>query len=389
MAQNTLLPVNLSKKNSSYKLSTDIVNLNKTNAISFGSIGDWKKWMDKNPLHKSIWQLQVYTALGTAAAAISRNLGLVTSSIISGCQSSKDASCDNYKDYELKKDLDISKAANCLISAIVEASIEVAKAKSNTDATTVGTSTAIATGNAIIGILAGLGVKFAQDAKAKAITAATIIEAYGGAVIYYLENRRNNKDDGSGGSGSGSGSGGDGGNQGNGGNGNNPFNNKNPLHKLGYMIENGQLEQVFQDIGFHLFTIIDSAIDSSLNLDTNKPESVKNFFEDLDMEKLKRFHRHYEHYMLFYFPQNLDIKETYSLEIDKKTNKLYVYDKIDNEIMCSIDNIPLEVETPKQTVEESTHTQTYSTPSYSYNYNYNYNSNRYNRNDGLIGGMLC
>lgn len=103
MAQNFLLSVSLSKKNSSYKLSTDIVNLNKTNAISFGSIGDWKKWRDKNPLHKSIWQLQVYTALGTAAAAISRNLGLVTSSIISGCQSSKDASCDNYKEYELKK----------------------------------------------------------------------------------------------------------------------------------------------------------------------------------------------------------------------------------------------------------------------------------------------
>ena len=47
MAQNTLLPVSLSKKNSSYKLSTDIVNLNTTNAISFGSIGDWKKWRDK------------------------------------------------------------------------------------------------------------------------------------------------------------------------------------------------------------------------------------------------------------------------------------------------------------------------------------------------------
>ena len=84
----------------------------------------------------------------------------------------------------------------------------------------------------------------------------------------------------------------------------------------------------------------------------------------------------------------MDIKETYSLEIDKKTNKLYVYDKIDNEIMCSIDNIPLEIETPKQTVEESTHTQTYSTPSYSHR-QYNYNSNRYNQNHGMIGGMLC
>ena len=56
--------------------------------------------------------------------------------------------------------------------------------------------------------------------------------------------------------------------------------------------------------------------------------------------------------------------------------------------MCSIDNIPLEVETPKQTVEESTHTQTYSTPSYSHR-QYNYNSNRYNQNHGMIGGMLC
>lgn len=194
-----MLPTNFLKKNSSYKLSTDIVNLNKTNAINFGGISDWKKWRDKNPLHKSIWQLQVYTALGTAAAAISKNLGLVTSSIISGCQSSKDASCDNYKEYDLKKNLDISKATNCLISAVVEASLEVAKAKSNTDATTVGTSTAIATGNAIIGIIAGLGVKFAQDAKAKAITAATIIEAYGGAVIWFLENRHHKGDGPSGG----------------------------------------------------------------------------------------------------------------------------------------------------------------------------------------------
>ena len=56
--------------------------------------------------------------------------------------------------------------------------------------------------------------------------------------------------------------------------------------------------------------------------------------------------------------------------------------------MCSIDNIPLEVETPKQTVEKITHTQTYSTPSYSHR-QYNYNSNRYNQNHGMRGGMLC
>lgn len=79
-----------------------------------------------------------------------------------------------------------------------------------------------------------------------------------------------------------------------------------------------------------------------------------------------------------YLPKQMDIKETYSLEIDKKTNKIYIYDKIDNEIMCSIDNIPLEIETPKQTVQESTYSYT---PSYSYN--------RYNQNHGMRGGMLC
>lgn len=376
MAQNTLLPVSLSKKNSSYKLSTDIVNLNTTYAISFGSIGDWKKWMDKNPLHKSIWQLQVYTALGTAAAAISRNLGLVTASIISGCQSSKDASCDNYKEYELKKDLDISKATNCLISAIVEASLELAKAKSTTEATTVGTSTTIATGNAILGIIAGLGVKVAQDAKAKAITATTIIESYGGAVIWFLENRHHK------------GGGPSGGELGGGGdddgyiNGPIMFNRKKEGYKLGLRRRYPNLynkgHEHFMDIHYKL---------DSHGLVLNYHE-LRDIFENCSPKTLEILHIIYETYMEEYLPKQMDIKETYSLEIDKKTNKLYVYDKIDNEIMCSIDNIPLEVETPKQTVEESTHTQTYSRPSYSHR-QYNYNSNRYNQNHGMIGGMLC
>lgn len=383
MTQNTLLPVNFSEKNSSYKLSTDIVNINKTNAISFGSIGDWKKWRNKNPLYASLLDLQKYTALNGGFAIIQPSISILANNIMLFCGCMKDKFCNNYKDQEAKEKLEIPPTVPITITTILSTA-EIASTK---DAIKTAVTSTAATGfNIAVGAVSGIITKLSEDAAARSALTVFIMEAYGGAVIYYLENRRNNKDDGSGGSSGG---------------GNNISDkslgiiheyDSNTTQDLSKSIEeNGLFLHIFQDIAFKLFTIIDSAIDSSLNLGTNKPESVENFFQDLDMEKLKKFHRHYEHYMRFYFPQNLDIKETYSLEIDKKTNKLYVYDKIDNEIMCSIDNIPLEVETPKQTVEETTHTQTYSTPSYSYNYNYNYNynSNRYNQNHGMRGGMLC
>lgn len=333
MAQNTLLPVSLSKKNSSYKLSTDIVNLNTTNAISFGSIGDWKKWRDKNPLYASLFDLQKYTALNGGFAIIQPSISILANNIMLFCGCMKDKFCNNYKNKEAKEKLKVPPTVPITITTILSAA-EIASTKDAIK--TAVTSTAASGFNIAVGAISGIITKLSEDAAARSALTVFIMEAYGGAVIYYLENRRDNKDDGSGG------------------------NNING-RSLGIVPE------YYGNI---------------------TPESVEKFFQDLDMEKLKKFHKYYENYMLLYFPQNMDIKETYSLEVDKKTNKLYVYDKIDNEIMCSINNIPLKIETPKQTVEESTHTQTYSKPSYSHR-QYNYNSNRYNRNDGLIGGMLC
>ena len=333
MAQNTLLPVSLSKKNSSYKLSTDIVNLNTTNAISFGSIGDWKKWRDKNPLYASLFDLQKYTALNGGFAIIQPSISILANNIMLFCGCMKDKFCNNYKNKEAKEKLKVPPTVPITITTILSAA-EIASTKDAIK--TAVTSTAASGFNIAVGAISGIITKLSEDAAARSALTVFIMEAYGGAVIYYLENRRDNKDDGSGG------------------------NNING-RSLGIVPE------YYGNI---------------------TPESVEKFFQDLDMEKLKKFHKYYENYMLLYFPQNMDIKETYSLEVDKKTNKLYVYDKIDNEIMCSINNIPLKIETPKQTIQESTHTQTYSKPSYSHR-QYNYNSNRYNRNDGLIGGMLC
>ncbi len=333
MAQNFLLPVSLSKKNSSYKLSTDIVNLNTTNAISFGSIGDWKKWRDKNPLYASLFDLQKYTALNGGFAIIQPSISILANNIMLFCGCMKDKFCNNYKNKEAKEKLEVPPTVPITITTILSAA-EIASTKDAIK--TAVTSTAASGFNIAVGAISGIITKLSEDAAARSALTVFIMEAYGGAVIYYLENRRDDKDDGSGG------------------------NNING-RSLGIVPE------YYGNI---------------------TPESVEEFFQDLDMEKLKKFHKYYENYMLLYFPQNMDIKETYSLEIDKKTNKLYVYDKIDNEIMCSINNIPLEIETPKQTIQKSTHTQTYSKPSYSHRH-YNYNSNRYNRNDGLIGGMLC
>lgn len=333
MAQNTLLPVSLSKKNSSYKLSTDIVNLNTTNAISFGSIGDWKKWRDKNPLYASLFDLQKYTALNGGFAIIQPSISILANNIMLFCGCMKDKFCNNYKNKEAKEKLEVPPTVPITITTILSAA-EIASTKDAIK--TAVTSTAASGFNIAVGAISGIITKLSEDAAARSALTVFIMEAYGGAVIYYLENRRDDKDDGSGG------------------------NNING-RSLGIVPE------YYGNI---------------------TPESVEEFFQDVDMEKLKKFHKYYENYMLLYFPQNMDIKETYSLEVDKKTNKLYVYDKIDNEIMCSINNIPLKIETPKQTIQESTHTQTYSKPSYSHR-QYNYNSNRYNRNDGLIGGMLC
>ncbi len=333
MAQNTLLPVSLSKKNSSYKLSTDIVNLNTTNAISFGSIGDWKKWRDKNPLYASLFDLQKYTALNGGFAIIQPSISILANNIMLFCGCMKDKFCNNYKNKEAKEKLEVPPTVPITITTILSAA-EIASTKDAIK--TAVTSTAASGFNIAVGAISGIITKLSEDAAARSALTVFIMEAYGGAVIYYLENRRDDKDDGSGG------------------------NNING-RSLGIVPE------YYGNI---------------------TPESVEEFFQDVDMEKLKKFHKYYENYMLLYFPQNMDIKETYSLEVDKKTNKLYVYDKIDNEIMCSINNIPLKIETPKQTIQKSTHTQTYSKPSYSHRH-YNYNSNRYNRNDGLIGGMLC
>lgn len=374
MAQNALLFSNISKQNKTSNLTTDIINLNKINNISFGGIGEWKKWINKNPLHKSIWQLQLYTALGTAAAVISKNLGLVTSSVISGCQSTKNASCDNYKEYDLKDDLNISPATNCLISAIVEMAINAAKTKSNGEAATIGASTTLATCNPIIGTIAGLGVKFAQDAKAKAIVAATIIEAYGGAIIWFLENRHHK---GGGPSGGAPGGGGD----------DDDYSpppivfDKENREKEGYKLGLRRRCPELYNKGHEHFIDIHRKLDSH-GLILNY-RGLKDFFDNLSPYKLKIYHIIYETYMEEYLPQNMDIKETYSIEVDKKTNKIYIYDKIENEIMCSMDNIPFDIENrSSESVQEATYSYT---PSYSYK-QYNYNSNRYNQNQG---GMLC
>lgn len=373
MAQNTLLPVSLSKKNSSYKLSTDIVNLNTTNAISFGSIGDWKKWRDKNPLYASLFDLQKYTALNGGFAIIQPSISILANNIMLFCGCMKDKFCNNYKNKEAKEKLKVPPTVPITITTILSAA-EIASTKDAIK--TAVTSTAASGFNIAVGAISGIITKLSKDAAARSALTVFIMEAYGGAVIWFLENRHHK------------GGGPSGGELGGGGdddgyiNGPIMFNRKKEGYKLGLRRRYPNLynkgHEHFMDIHYKL---------DSHGLVLNYHE-LRDIFENCSPKTLEILHIIYESYMEEYLPKQMDIKETYSLEIDKKTNKLYVYDKIDNEIMCSIDNIPLEVETPKQTVEESTHTQTYSTPSYSHR-QYNYNSNRYNQNHGMIGGMLC
>ncbi len=392
MTQNALLATNILYKNNSYKHSTDIINLNKTNAISFGGIDEWKKWKDKNPLYASLLDLQGYTATNGLLATIQPSVSLLANNIMLFCGYMKDKFCKNYKNQKAKEKLEIPPTVPVTITTILSA----AERASTKDAIKTAVTTSSASGfNLAIGAVSGIITKLSEDAATRSALTVFIMEAYGGAVIYYLEKRRHNNDDGSSGNGSSCGN-----NISNKSQENSPDYYNNPIKDLAKSIEKqGRLTQKVNDIVFQLCTMIDSATASMLvlDLDIYKPETAENFFKDLDMEKLKQFHRLYENYIRFYFPKEMDIKETYSIELDKKTNKIYLYNKIENEIILSMDNNQFEMENSleEEKIEEEKKLEVNNTTyeyvseplkkSYSYTPSYTYIKKH--KND--VGGMLC
>ncbi len=225
----TSLPINVLRNK--YNLQINTINLNKVKSISFGGIEDWKKWTDKNPLFKSLVDLQKYTALGTVTAALGKHLGLVSGSILTNCNATK----------------------------------------------------------------------------------------------------------------------------------------KHFLH----------ISQILDSEGF----------------DTDF-DDIDNFFENIDMDKLKKYHKVYESYMEEYIPKKMDINETYSIKLEKKDKRICIYDEIECEDVFYVKNLPIELlNTISEEVEEEEKEEAIlNVISYSYTpLHLNTNSYSYNRY-GLKNGdgmMLC
>ena len=364
-SQNLTL-VHLNALRNKCNLTTNIANINKTKAISFKGIGEWKKWMDKNPLVKSLVDLQKYTALGTVTAAISgKHLGLVSESILINCKATKDASCNNYKEYSIKEYLDLSPSTGLLISAIIEQADEYIRTKANT----IGASSTFATGNLIIGALAKLGTQLTESAKTRAIIAATLIESYGGFIIAYLENRRHKGDDGSSGGGCGSYD--------------CPTGPSVVADKkfFSYIYKKHREYPNLRNRGHEHFLHVSQILDSE-GFDTDF-DDINEFFENLDMEKLKKYHKVYEHYMEEYVPKEMDINKTYSVKLDKKDKRISIYDEIEDDDRFYVYDLPAEL---LNTISEEVEEPIYSyKSSYSYTPSYSYRNNQ-NRRGGM---MLC
>ncbi len=354
MAQNALLFSNISKQNKTSNLTTDIINLNKINNISFGGIGEWKKWKSKNLLYASLLDLQGYTVTNGLLATIQPSVSILANNIMLFCGYMKDKFCNNYKDQEAKEKLEIPPTVPVTLTTILSA----AETASTNDAIKTAVTTTVSSGfNLAVGAVSGIITKLSEDATARSALTVFIMEAYGGAVIYYLEKRRNNPSDGEPG-------------------------NEEPLKETEKLLgDDEKFNKFVKDIGLDFFLFISPELASSIN----NPEAVERFFENLDMKKLENFHTLYEKYTQIYLPTEMDIKETITIKLDKNAKKFVIYDALENKELPSVINIPIQTEKQKQTVHESTYTQKYSTPSYSYK-QYNYNSNRYNQNQG---GMLC
>ena len=369
----TSLPINVLRNK--YNLQINTINLNKVKSISFGGIEDWKKWTDKNPLFKSLVDLQKYTALGAVTAALGKHLGLVSGSILTNCNATKNSSCNNYKEYSLKEYLNLSPSTELLISAIIECADEYIRNKANI----VGAGTTFATGNIIIGMLTKFGMQLTESAKIRAITAVTLIESYGGIIIAYLENRRHKN-------------GGD--SSGVGGSYDSPAEPVMADRKFfAYIYKMCRQYPHLRNRGHEHFLHVSQILDSE-GFDTDF-DDIDNFFENIDMDKLKKYHKVYESYMEEYIPKKMDINETYSIKLEKKDKRICIYDEIECEDVFYVKNLPIELlnTISEEVVEEEKEEEAIlNVTSYSYTpLHLNTNSYSYNRY-GLKNGdgmMLC
>ena len=86
-------------------ISINNIDLNKTKAISFGGIDEWKKLINKNPAIKSLAQLQGFAAAAGAFAGIVPNRHVCSGFTVGMINAINDKFCENYNDYSAKINL--------------------------------------------------------------------------------------------------------------------------------------------------------------------------------------------------------------------------------------------------------------------------------------------
>lgn len=261
-----------------------MVNLNKSkaNLISFGGLDEWKKLANKNPIIKSLAQLQGFAVASGAFAGLvpSRHTcSMFTSGLLSAIN---EIFCDNYNDEYAKTILNrVSYVSPVLVSSIDNLCQKLSTSNTQAIVTTATVTTATG-GNFILGGIAGLVSKLSAEEKNRIATNVGIVEGYGAGVITYLEHRKRNGF--SGGSGSGD------------------------LMKL------PEVKKL------------------------NSPDDVLNYFRDLDENTFNKFLELHNAMNKFYIPRHLDIDDTYQLTDDKsgffdKRIVIKVYDRVNDKVI--------------------------------------------------------